>query len=156
MSPTPRLVMCLSPCMWCTDRDATVEIFTTLGVLADLCDDHAAELAAPRRKGRPIIVAASSGPLPPAEAVADYLKAQDWTYAKSMPRWPHEYVLLRRSTDPAAHLNAVAFIRANGQARRWGRRMHHYWQPGDGREYWTMRESDTILNRRELNDEAVL
>jgi hypothetical protein len=150
LSPQPRLVMCLPPCMWCTDKDATVEIFTKLGCLADLCAEDAELLRAPRRTGRPIAVAASAGPLVPAEVVAEYLAAQTWTYAKSMPRWPHEYVLLRRSTDPQAHLNAVAFIRAHGEARRWGRKTHHYWQPGDGREYWTMRESDTILNRREL------
>ena len=71
-----------------------------------------------------------------------------------MPRWPHEYVLLRRSTDPDTHLAAVAYIRANGEPRRWGRKIHHYWQPGDDHEYWTMRESDTILNRRSTDQDG--
>jgi hypothetical protein len=156
MTPAPRLVICRPPCMWCTDKDATQEVFTTLGCLAELCDEHAEMLRAPRRVGRPIVNAASVGPLLPTEVVAAYLEAQTWTYAKSMPRWPHEYVLLRKSTAPTTHLGAVAFIRAHGEARRWGRRMHHYWQPGDGREYWTMRDSDTILNRRLIGeDEAV-
>jgi hypothetical protein len=138
--------------MWCTDKDATVEVFTTLGALAQLCDDDAAQLAAPRRIGTPIVLAASVGPMPPAEAVAAYLASQEWVYAKSMPKTPHEYVLLRRSTAPAEHLGAVAFIRANGEPRpwRWPPRTHHYWRPGDGWEYWTMRESDTILNRRKV------
>jgi hypothetical protein len=150
VAPAPRLVMCLPPCIWCTDKDATVEVFTILGSLASVCDDCAAILVAPRRIGTALVVAASAGPLPPAEAIADYLAAQEWVFARSMPKTPHEYVLLRKSADPAMHLNAVAFIRANGEPRpwRWPPRTHHYWQPGDGWEYWTMRESDTILNRR--------
>ena len=81
---------------------------------------------------------------PAAAQVRKYLAAQTWVYARTMPKWPHEYILLKRSTDPWMHLRAVAVIRANGERRRF----HAYWQPDDGFEYWTMRSCDTILNRR--------
>jgi hypothetical protein len=97
-------------------------------------------------------------PLISEQEARDYCAAQRWKFARSMPEWPHEYVLLNpgrqpgHSTDPWMHLRVVAFIRAVGQ-KRWfapSRRLHAYWQPGDGTEVWTLRPVDTILNRQHL------
>lgn len=73
-----------------------------------------------------------------------------WTFAKTMPKWPHEYVLVWLSPDPWLHLRVVAFIRAVGERRRWGHHFHHYWTWGD-HEYWAMPPRETILNRRRLD-----
>ena len=87
---------------------------------------------------------------PAAAQVRKYLAAQTWVYARTMPKWPHEYVLLKRATDPWLHLRVVAYVRQRGEHRYFApsRRVHSYWQAGDGWEYWTMRAADTILNRR--------
>jgi hypothetical protein len=139
--------LALPPCMVCSDQAAT-RAAVVRGVTALVCGDCLPLL------GPSEVISLTDGgglPLPDAGEVRDYLAAQTWVYAKTMPKWPHEYVLLRRSTDLWGHLRAVAFIRATGEKRPWrSGRIHSYWQPGDGTEVWTMREFDTILNRRRL------
>ena len=94
---------------------------------------------------------------PPTVAqVRRYLAAQTWVYARTMPKHPHEYVLLKRSTDPWMHLRAVAFIRERGEKRLFApsRKVRAYWPAGDGYEYWAMdRATDTIINRAEIRTE---
>jgi hypothetical protein len=140
--------LALPPCMVCSDQAAT-RAAQARGLSALVCDDCLPLLGPPE-----VVISLTDGgglPLPGAEEVRAYLAAQTWVYAKTMPKWPHEYVLLRRSTDLWGHLRAVAFIRAAGEKRPWRPgRIHSYWQPGDGTEVWTMREFDTILNRRRL------
>jgi hypothetical protein len=142
-----RFVLALPPCMIC-DHPAEWETWTRWDCTAYLCGDcleaHAIGDA------EPVLDAARVPPLPTADEARAYLASQTWKFARTMPKWPHEYVLARRSTNLWGHLRTVAFIRAHGEPRKFGGRTHCYWQPGDGREYWTMRPTDTILNRREL------
>ena len=149
------VLLALPPCMVCSDQAATrAALFR--GLTALVCDDCLPLLGSwpPVGAGPGRVISLTDGgglPLPDAAEVRDYLAAQTWVFAKTMPKWPHEYVLLRRSTDLWGHLRAVAFIRAAGEKRTWrSGRIHSYWQPGDGTEVWTMREFDTILNRRKL------
>jgi len=151
---TVRAVLVRPLCAWCGENDATAEVPTRWGCAASLCASCAKIHAT--GPGTELVMGATLEPLLTADEAAAYLAGQKWTYAKSMPKTPHEYVLLRKSTDPWAHLRVIAFIRATGEPRpwRWPPRTHHYWQPGDGWEYWTMRESDTILNRRRIDTET--
>ena len=150
----PKLVLVIPPCEWCS-KDAEVDVMTIYNVRAALCDGCALTLAKPRTGRKPLAAAAGIDLTMTAAEAAAYLDSQTWVYAKSMPKTPHEYVLLRRSTAPWDHLRASAYIRAHGEARpwRWPPAIHHYWQPGDGWEYWTLRQSDTILNRRKVSDD---
>jgi hypothetical protein len=146
-----RPVLALPACLLCTDRGARWEV-TIRGCAAWVCDEHLPMVTGHLDPGAYPVALTDRGGWPPATAgeVAEYLAAQEWTYAKTMPKWPHEYVLWRRSADLHGHLRVVAFIREHGEKRRWRGRVHSYWQPGDGWEYWTMRDFDTILNRRKL------
>lgn len=149
-----RLVLALPPCTLC-GRDAVVgDALLTWAPAgrADLCESCYAQHGRPPSGHRLEEAAATVGDLTSAQ-VATYLDAQTWVYAKTMPKWPHEYVLLRRSTDPWTHLRMVAFIRRHGEKRRWQRRWHSYYRPGDGRQYWTMRGQDHILNRAREDDD---
>lgn len=84
-------------------------------------------------------------PLPTEGAVAGYLAAEFWTLARTVPEYPHEYLLLTRSNDPLMHLQVVGFIRERGERRQWppkdgpaaGKRVWcHYWTAG-GYLHWT-------------------
>jgi hypothetical protein len=103
--------------------------------------------AAGHRRGP---AAAAQPPLPTREEAGAYVEAQTWTFARTMPKWPHEYVLIWKSTSPWTQLRVLAFIRATGERRKWGRHFHHYWTWADY-EYWAMPPRETILNRRRLD-----
>ena len=93
-------------------------------------------------------------PLPSEAEAGAYVEAQTWKRARptlrGRPQAPHEYVLLWRSSDPRLQLQVLAFIRATGERRRWGRNWHSYWVRGDW-EYWSLPPRETILNRRHLD-----
>ena len=98
--------------------------------------------------------------LPGEAEAADWLASQAWTFARSVPGQPHEYLLLRRSADPLMHLRVVRFIRERGERRPWavpggrGRVWCSYWPAGD-LEYWTQpRDADPILNRGRKDRDA--
>jgi hypothetical protein len=134
----PSCAICGDPAEW--------NVLTTWDCWACLCTAHR-DLHG--LDSGPLWVAAEMAPLIEPEQAGAYLAAQTWVYARTMPKWPHEYVLLARSSDPWEHLRVVWFIRQTGVKRRFAGRLHSYWQSG-GHEYWTMRATDTILNRKEL------
>jgi hypothetical protein len=145
-------VLARPPCFWCFDEDAIFEGIAAIGddgTMAWLCEAHWEDLGV----GTPTLLvhAAELQRLPQRRQVERYLAQAPWVYARTMPKHPHEYVLLRRSHDPWMHLRVLAYIRRHGDERlRRGRRGAHwwsYWTASDGREYWTMRSFDTILNR---------
>jgi hypothetical protein len=140
-------VLVRPPCSICGDP-AEWNALTTWDCWADLCGPHKEAFAL---DAGPIWVAPEMAPLIGPDQARAYLAAQTWVFARTMPKWPHEYVLLTRSTDPWAHLLTVALIRQVGVKRRFAGRLHSYWQDG-GHEYWTMRPTDTILNRKELTE----
>lgn len=84
----------------------------------------------------------------PSEAV-DWIAMQSWTFAKTMPRWPHWYVVRGRCVQDSRFEDFVRLIRREGKARAWGNRTFIYLRIGDW-EYWTMGApvaDTTIINR---------
>jgi len=43
----------------------------------------------------------------------DFVSDVHWTYAKTMPKWPHEYIV-RERVDENLFVKLVQHIRANG------------------------------------------
>jgi len=145
-----KIIMGAVPCGVCWDADAVCEVRTVWGWWASLCEDHAGEFGDPDYEWRELVIGPGAGPWQITEAeAARYVESQSFVFARTMPRAPHEYVLLRRSTDPSMHLRTVAWIRANGERRRWRSGHYHtYWTHGFY-EYWAMAPRDVILNRRD-------
>jgi hypothetical protein len=120
------------------------------GGVAFTCDRCAALLADPEQDRLELRVAPMVAGCTEEEA-GRYVESQTYTFASTMPETPHYYVLLHNSTDPDTHLRVVNWIRANGEPRPWGRKVHHYWTHGNY-EYWAMPPRETILNRRDTRE----
>jgi hypothetical protein len=84
-----------------------------------------------------------------------FLAKSTWTYAKTMPKTPHEYTLRKNAPDEALFKRVVMHIRLHGYRRVYGRAIYAYLDI-DGWQYWTMGSqlSETILiNRARLSME---
>ena len=82
------------------------------------------------------------------EELVNFINKEKWTYAKTMPKWPHEY-LVRQKVDEALFVKLAAFIREHGYEGRFYNKLITYFDHG-GRVYWTMGapiEETTIINR---------
>ncbi len=82
-----------------------------------------------------------------------FVKGEKWTYAKTMPKWPHEY-LVRERVDEELFVRLVRHIRSNGNEGRFYSRTYIYYEQ-DGLLYWTMGapiEETTIVNRCKKED----
>ena len=85
-----------------------------------------------------------------------FIGAHVWTFAKTRPKNPHEYIVRRRVGDDDSFDAMVRHIRANGVERVWGRQVYIVWYGPDGRHYWTMGwpvAETTIINRAEKTDD---
>jgi len=83
----------------------------------------------------------------------DFVKREEWTYAKTMPKWPHEY-LVRVRVDEELFERLVRHIRANGYRGRFYSKSITYYEE-DGLLYWTMGapvEETIIINRCKKQD----
>lgn len=72
----------------------------------------------------------------------------EWTYAKTMPEWPHEYIV-RDRVDENLFEQLVRHIRANGFEEAFYQEIFIYFVD-NGLRYWTMGdpiEETTIINR---------
>jgi hypothetical protein len=76
-----------------------------------------------------------------------YIAANEWVFASTMPDHPHEYVLIRHSTDWRTHILFGRWIRRYGQVERHMGRSYRY-RAVDGWRYWVLGPNDTIINRR--------
>jgi hypothetical protein len=77
-----------------------------------------------------------------------YIESQHWTFAKTMPQRPHEYVHLSKSTDWREHLRFVRWLRLYGSLERFGGSLWPYRTVGAWR-YWAGADPNwTIVNRR--------
>jgi hypothetical protein len=79
-----------------------------------------------------------------------------WTFAKTMPQCPHEYVVRGKTLPEDEFLRFAAHIRKHGDVRRWSRYRHTYFDL-DGYHYWTMGaplEQTAIINRQRNEDFA--
>jgi hypothetical protein len=82
-----------------------------------------------------------------------FVEAQHWTFAKTMPEWPHWYIV-RERVDRRLFERLVLHIRAHGREGRFYRRAIVYFEE-DGLVYWTMGaplEETTIVNRCRRED----
>jgi len=87
------------------------------------------------------------------EDLRQFVKSAQWTYAKTMPRWPHEYIV-RSRVDEELFERTVKHIRANGYEGRFYRRTITYFENNDFL-YWTMGapvHETTIINRCRTED----
>ena len=77
-----------------------------------------------------------------------FVGSEQWTYAKTMPLWPHEY-LVRGRVDEQLFVRLVQHIRANGYEGSFYQKRLTYYEEA-GLVYWTMGEpidQTTIINR---------
>ena len=77
-----------------------------------------------------------------------FVDEQLWTFAKTMPRWPHEYIV-RDRVDERLFDDLVRHIRAHGREGRFYERVLIYYAEA-GMVYWTMGaplHETTIINR---------
>lgn len=82
------------------------------------------------------------------EEVDAFIAEGSWTFAKTMARIPHWYVV-RNRCDPARFRRFVEYVRANGVVERFMGRDFTYLYRGEWK-YWTMGapvEETTIVNR---------
>jgi hypothetical protein len=92
-----------------------------------------------------------SNPLP--EDLRRFVNEETWTFARTMPEWPHEY-LVRERVDDALFEQMVSHIRTYGHEGRFYLKKITYFEE-DGLVYWTMGapiEETTIINRCRRED----
>ena len=90
-------------------------------------------------------------PLP--EDLRRFVSDAQWTYAKTMPSWPHEY-LVRERVDQELFERMVMHIRSNGYEGCFYQKKITYYHE-DGLVYWTMGaplHETTIINRCRKED----
>ena len=83
----------------------------------------------------------------PAE-LRTFVDEQLWTFAKTMPQWPHEYIV-RERVDERLFEGLVRHIRAHGYAGHFYQKTIIYYEEA-GKVYWTMGaplHETTIINR---------
>ena len=87
------------------------------------------------------------------EALRRFVDEEKWTFAKTMPKWPHEY-LVRDRVDEELFKWLVMHIRTNGYEGRFYKMKITYYEE-DGLLYWTMGaplDKTTIINRCRVED----
>ena len=78
----------------------------------------------------------------------EFIDSAQWTFAKTMPEWPHEYIV-RERVDEELFVRLVRHIRQHGFEGHFYQRVLTYFAE-DGLLYWTMGapiEETTIINR---------
>jgi hypothetical protein len=89
-----------------------------------------------------------------AEQFEKFVSSQKWTFAKSMPRTPHEYIVKGRGNTPEEFEAAVTLLREAGYWHSFYRLRNQYLDLGE-HFYWTMGApipETTILNRALFSD----
>lgn len=86
--------------------------------------------------------------IPLVDELRKFIDSTRWTFAKTMPAWPHEYIL-RDRVDSALFDALVRHIRQYGFEGQFYQRVLTYFAE-DGLLYWTMGEpiDETIIINR--------
>ncbi len=82
-----------------------------------------------------------------------FINQVTWTYAKTMPEWPHEYIV-KNNVDNRYFESIVHHIRKNGQEEFFYQKTLVYYHQ-DGLVYWTMGapvDETIIVNRCKEKD----
>lgn len=85
--------------------------------------------------------------------LVDFVQSSHWTHAKTMPLWPHEYIV-RGRVDEGLFIHLVEHIRAFGYAGWFYSKPITYFDH-DGMTYWTMGAplaETVIINRCRKED----
>lgn len=81
-----------------------------------------------------------------------------WTFAKTMPWAPHEYIVRGKCTlTEEEFLYFIDMQRKYGKAERWGKNINPYLYIDDYK-YWTMAapvEDTLVMNRAKVNNPKV-
>jgi hypothetical protein len=83
----------------------------------------------------------------------EFINSTQWTFAKTMPEWPHEYIV-RNRVDEDLFVRLVRHIREHGYQGKFYRRSITYYDAG-GMTYWTMGaplDKTVIVNRCKKED----
>lgn len=86
----------------------------------------------------------------------EFVQAHRWTFAKTMPQWPHEYVVRKNVTDDSSFCRFVMTIRRCGNDEPFFARTHRYLDLG-AFKYWTMGftlATTIIINRAPISHAA--
>jgi len=86
------------------------------------------------------------------DSASAFVAAHEWRYAKTMPKWPHWYVVRERCRDDDEFLMFVRFIRQYGYDSKFQSSPRRYLD-FQGYTYWTMgdiEEQTCIINREVL------
>lgn len=86
--------------------------------------------------------------------INDFITAQTWTFAKSMAKIPHEYIVRERIKDDESFNALILYIRSNGVKERFFSKEFVYWYNGEYK-YWTMGapvDETTIINRARVDN----
>ena len=87
------------------------------------------------------------------EHLRAFVDGERWTFAKTMPEWPHEYIVRDRD-DERLFEELVQHVRAHGHEGRFYAKTLTYYQEA-GMVYWTMGAplaETTIVNRCRSED----
>jgi len=82
------------------------------------------------------------------DEIVNFIETEKWTFAKTMPEWPHEYIV-RERVDEQLFLKMVEHIREFGYEGKFYSKMIVYFNH-NGFTYWTMGapiEETIIINR---------
>ena len=80
--------------------------------------------------------------------IVNFIEAEKWTFAKTMPEWPHEYIV-RERVDEQLFMKIVEHIREFGYEGNFYSKTIVYFDH-NGFTYWTMGapiEETIIINR---------
>ena len=86
----------------------------------------------------------NKNPNPLPEDLHDFVREAKWTFAKTMPQWPHEYIV-RDRVDVNLFEQLVRHIRANGFEEAFYQETFIYFEE-DGLLYWTMGAPISLKN----------
>jgi hypothetical protein len=93
----------------------------------------------------------NSVPLP--SVLQEFIDSAQWTFAETIPDWPHEYIV-RDRVDEDLFMMLVQHIRWQGYKSKFYQKSFTYYDHG-GMVYWTMGEpleDTTIINRCRKED----
>lgn len=82
------------------------------------------------------------------DILREFVDSAHWTFAKTMPEWPHEYIV-RGQVDEDLFVRLVRHVREHGYEGRFYRMRITYYEDR-GLVYWTMGAplaETTIINR---------
>lgn len=85
----------------------------------------------------------------------EFINAHDWKFAKTMPKWPHWYVVRERCRNDDEFLAMVRLIRTWGYDDMFGKMKLRYID-FEGYKYWTMGCTENvtcIINRAQIKED---